>query len=213
MAAECLRSGLEIERVFLAESYALDNPFDESITVRVSDDVLRFLSDEKTPQGIVCRVKIPESALKKPTGRAILLDGVSNPGNMGAIIRTANAAGYNEIYITDDCTDPYAPKSVRASMSGLFFTNLRFGTREEILSALGDTPLLVGDMDGENVFAFDAPEKFVLAIGNEGNGISKEVFARATKRVKIPMQNTQESLNAAVSAGILMYALCKNQFI
>lgn len=213
MAAECLRSGLEIERVFLAESYALDNPFDESITVRVSDDVLRFLSDEKTPQGIVCRVKIPESALKKPTGRAILLDGVSNPGNMGAIIRTANAAGYNEIYITDDCTDPYAPKSVRASMSGLFFTNLRFGTREEILSALGDTPLLVGDMDGENVFAFDAPEKFVLAIGNEGNGISKEVFARATKRVKIPMQSTQESLNAAVSAGILMYALCKNQFI
>ena len=68
-------------------------------------------------------------------------------------------------------------------------------------------------MDGENVFAFDAPEKFVLAIGNEGNGISKEVFARATKRVKIPMQSTQESLNAAVSAGILMYALCKNQFI
>ena len=212
MATECLRSGLEIERIFLAESYAKEMPFDETLTVRVSDDVFRHLSDEKTPQGILCRVKIPVYSLQKPTGRALLLDGVSDPGNMGAIIRTANAAGYNEIYLTDDCTDPYSPKSVRASMSGLFFTKIYFGTRENIFSALGDTPIFVGDMDGENVFQLDVQGNFALAIGNEGNGISEAVFQRATKRVKIPMQSEQESLNAAVSAGILMYALCKNQF-
>lgn len=213
MAAECLKSGFEIERVFLSESYELENsPFDEEKIVRVSEDVFRFLSDEKTPQGILCRVKIPKYDMQAPSASCLLLDGVADPGNVGAIIRTANAAGYNEIYLTSTCADPYAPKSVRASMSGIFFTKLYFGERAEILETLKDVPLIVADMHGENVFSFVAPKKYVLAIGNEANGISEEVFAQAAYTVKIPMQETQESLNAAVSAGIIMYLLKKTEF-
>ena len=212
MAVECQRSDFEIDRVFVAESYAGENPFAEEQTVRVSDDVFRFLSDEKSPQGILCRIKIPTRALTAPKGKCLLLDGVADPGNVGTIIRTANAAGYEEIYLTEECADPYSPKSVRASMSGVFFTKLYRANRADILSVLSETPIIVADMGGENVFSFTAPKRLALAIGNEANGISDLVQDRATHTVKIPMQATQESLNAAISAGIIMYVLNKDEF-
>ena len=212
MTEECFRSGMEVERVFVAQSYGGEVSFPEELTVTVSDEVFRFLSDEKTPQGVMCRVKIPVKAINAPSGRCLLLDGVSDPGNMGAIIRTANAAGYEEIYLTDDCTDPYSPKSVRASMSGVFFTKLHFGTREEILSVLRGVPVLVADMGGENLFTFTPPSRFALVIGNEGNGVSEQIKSAAYKTIASPMKSTQESLNAAVSAGIAMYLLAKEEF-
>lgn len=215
MVRECKKSGFEIERLVVSESFSKSEAFEEfsfAETVCVSDDVFRCLSDEKTPQGILCRVKIPQNGMEKPRGSCLLLDGVADPGNVGAIIRSANAAGYNEIYLTDDCAYPYSPKSVRASMSGVFFTKLYQGTREEILSALSGTAILVADMDGKNVFSFCPPKKFALVIGNEANGVSNFVQENATHTVKIPMSATQESLNAAVSAGILMYLLKKDSF-
>ena len=212
MAVECQRSSFEIDRVFVAASYEGENPFSDEKTVCVSDDVFRFLSDEKTPQGILCRIKIPARALTAPKGKCLLLDGVADPGNVGTIIRTANAAGYEEIYLTEECADPYSPKSVRASMSGVFFTKLYRASRVEILSVLSDTPIIVADMGGVNVFSFQAPKRFALAIGNEANGISDMVQEKAAHTVKIPMQSTQESLNAAISAGIIMYVLNQGEF-
>ena len=138
MAVECQRSDFEIDRVFVAESYDGEVPFAEDQIVRVSDDVFHFLSDEKSPQGILCRIKIPTRALTAPKGKCLLLDGVADPGNVGTIIRTANAAGYKEIYLTRECADAYAPKSVRASMSGIFFTRLYIADRTEILSILSN---------------------------------------------------------------------------
>ncbi len=211
LVAECIKSGIAVDCVFLSESYRGEEFFGVK-TVRVSDDVFKFLSDEKTPQGVLCRAVIPTNALISPTGKCLLLDGVSDPGNMGAILRTANAAGYGEVYLTKDCTDPYAPKSVRASMSGLFFTKIYYGEREELLSALSGVPILVADMDGENVFKFSAPERFALVIGNEGNGVSELCKASASYTVRIPMAETQESLNAAVSAGVAMYVLARGEF-
>ena len=212
MAVECQRSDFEIDRVFVAESYDGEIPFAEDQIVRVSDDVFHFLSDEKSPQGILCRIKIPTRALTAPKGKCLLLDGVADPGNVGTIIRTANAAGYEEIYLTEECADPYSPKSVRASMSGVFFTKLYRASRVEILSVLSDTPIIVADMGGVNVFSFQAPKRFALAIGNEANGISDMVQEKAAHTVKIPMQSTQESLNAAISAGIIMYVLNQGEF-
>jgi TrmH family RNA methyltransferase len=97
-------------------------------------------------------------------------------------------------------------------MSGIFFTKLYMGERAEILNVFKDTPILAADMQGENAFTFTPPERFALAIGNEANGISAETEHAANYVVKIPMSATQESLNAAVSAGILMYLLKKESF-
>ena len=213
MALECQKSDFEIERVFVAEGYEGELPFAEELIVRVSDDVFRFLSDEKTPQGILCRVRIPESEPNRPEGKCLFLDGVADPGNVGTILRTANAAGYNAVYLTEGCADPFSPKSVRASMSGIFFTKIYRGERSSLLELLRGTPLIVADMAGENVFAFEPPASFTLVIGNEANGISDEVAQNATHTVRIPMRETQESLNAAISAGIIMYVLQKGEFI
>ena len=212
MANECQKSGMNVEYAFVTESFKGELFIPNEKIVKVTDDVLKHLSDEKTPQGVVCRVQTPIRALKKPTDKCLLLDGVADPGNMGAIIRTANAAGYRQIYLTNDCTDPYSPKSVRASMSGVFFTEIYTGAREELIELFSGVPLFVADMDGENLFKTSAPNCFALIIGNEANGVSALMKDAATKRVRIPMQETQESLNAAVSAGIAMYLLARKEF-
>ena len=206
MVAECVKSGLEIVRLAVREDFQGDLP--EYPTVTFGADAFGVVCDEKTPQGVAAEVKIPSYAVESPQKSCLLLDGVSDPANVGAIIRTAVAAGYEELYLID-CADPYSPKSVRASMSGVFFAKLMRGSRKEILKALESTPLIAADMDGENVFSFKPPEKYCICIGNEGNGLSGEVRARAAYTVRIPMGAHTESLNAAVSAGIIMYILNK----
>ena len=99
----------------------------------------------------------------------------------------------------------------RTGMSGVFFARIMQGTREEIFSALEGVPVLAADMGGQNAFSFQPPEKFCLAIGSEGNGLSQETRTRADFTVRIPMDARCESLNAAVSAGILMYALRREE--
>jgi TrmH family RNA methyltransferase len=175
--------------------------------IEVSNSVFESISDEVTPQGVLAVVKMPKYELTSPKNSCILSDGVSDPGNIGAIIRTAAASGYTEVYFINSA-DPYSPKAVRSSMSGLFKVKTYFGDRDSVLKAI-DCPLVVATMEGESVFTYNAPEKFCLVIGNEANGVSDEVKKIAEQKVSIPMQNGVESLNASVSAGILMYLLKK----
>lgn len=204
---ECIEAGCNIDRIICVEG--LENDFKDATVV--TESVFKSVSSEKTPQGVLAVVKIPQIQLKSPKKPCLLLDCLQDPGNLGTIIRTANAAGYDEIYMVN-CTDPYSPKAVRASMSGIFFVNIYQGTREEVLGMLKDVPLICADMSGEDIFEFYPPELFCLCIGNEGSGISNEIKDWASNTVKIPMRSTCESLNAAVSAGIAMYALRKNKY-
>lgn len=217
MTREALNSPCEVERIFIAQPYDGDLSFLAGIAedkiVYVSSAVMQVLTDEKNPQGVLCRIKTPVFPMQPPKGSCLVLDGVADPGNMGTIIRTANAAGYEEVYLTSTCVDPYAPKCVRASMSGIFFTRVYQGKRDDILQMLDGVPVIVADMDGENVFSFASPRQFALVIGNEANGVSNEFCNRANHTVKIPMKETQESLNAAVSAGILAYVLKREDFV
>ena len=202
---ECIAAGGKIKIIVCTEQ--LSGSYSGAVTV--SDGVFSSISAEKTPQGVLAVVYKPKNELKAPEKSCILLDRIQDPGNLGTIIRTANAAGYDEIYLIN-CADAYSPKAVRASMSGIFFVKIYCGGREEILSALKGVPLICADMHGENIFGFTAPEKFCLCIGNEGSGICKEIFDFSQFKIKIPMRETCESLNAAVSAGIAMYRLKNN---
>lgn len=201
---ECIEAGCEIERIICVEGL---EGFDGATVV--SESVFKSISSEKTPQGVLAVVKMPQHSLKPPQKSCLLLDCLQDPGNLGTVIRTANAAGYDEIYMIS-CTDPYSPKAVRASMSGIFFVKIYQGSKEEILDTLKGVPLICADMNGENIFEFNPPKSFCLCIGNEGSGISNEITEQASYTVSIPMRSTCESLNAAVSAGIAMYALRKN---
>ena len=174
-------------------------------TEEVTSDVFSSMSEEVSPQGVLAVIELLKRAPKKPESSCLFLDGVSDPSNVGAIIRTAVASGYKDVYLAN-CADPYNGKAVRASMSGIFRVNAHIGSREE-LSDLIDLPVVIADMNGENVFNVKIDGAFCLVIGNEANGVSEYMRNLAKKTVKIPMENGMESLNAAVSAGILMYAL------
>lgn len=203
---ECLAAGCAVKKIVCTERLKENYPD----AVIVSDGVFGTISEEKSPQGVIAVVELPQSLIEPPQGPCILLDRLQDPGNLGTIIRTANAAGYKEIYLAG-CTDAYSPKAVRASMSGIFFTKVYQGSLEEMLEALKGVPLICADMDGEDIFDFAPPERFCLCIGNEGSGISDKLMAAANHKIKIPMEKTCESLNAAVSAGIAMYVLKKAQ--
>ena len=186
MVREAFTAGMRVMRVVVRDDYAGETFLPPAAVL--GRDAFAAVSDEKTPEG-----------------NCLFLDGLQDPANVGAIVRTAVAAGYEELYLAQ-CADPFSPKSVRASMSGVFFARIMQGRREELLSAVG-VPLIAADMGGEDVFSFTPPETFCLAVGSEGGGLSEEVRGRARFTVRIPMDARTESLNAAVSAGILMYAL------
>lgn len=203
---ESLSSGMSVSEIICTAEYA--DKYRDALVV--TDELFERISTEKSPQGVLAVVKIPFRPLRAPQGKCLLLDRVRDPGNLGAVIRTANAAGYEDIYLVG-CADAYSPKAIRASMGGVFYVNVYEGGYEEVFRALEGTPLICADMSGEDVFKFRAPERFCLCIGNEGSGVSDTVSAKSDYTVKIPMRDTCESLNAAVSAAIAMYALKNNK--
>ena len=174
----------------------------------LSDDVFKSVSEEVSPQGVLAVIEKPVCDAVTVTEKCVLLDGVGDPANVGAIIRSAAAFGYNTVLIASGA-DAYAGKAVRASMGGLFRVKVLSGTRAEMLAKI-KVPIVVADMFGENIATARVAEKHCLVIGNEAHGVSKELKAVAENKVAIPMQNGMESLNAAVSAGIIMYALNLN---
>ena len=136
----------------------------------------------------------------------LFLDRVRDPGNMGTIIRTAVAAGYTDIVLRD-CVDVFNSKVIRSSMTGILSANLHFDSKLSDLKECGYT-VVAADLQGENIFETDfAAQKVCLVIGNEANGIDPLLLRQCDKTVAIPMEDEIESLNAAVSAGILMYQL------
>ncbi|MGN0807546.1 MAG: TrmH family RNA methyltransferase [Candidatus Coproplasma sp.] len=203
---ECIKAGMDVEVVLCTENLAQNFPDAQIVT----DAVFSKISTEKSPQGVLAVVNLPKSVLKAPKGNCLILDRLQDPGNLGTIIRTANAAGYEDIYLIN-CTDAYSPKAIRASMGSVFYVNLYEGGLDEVLEVLEGVQILSADMDGEDVFTFIPQEKYCLCVGNEGNGLSEEVIKKSNNTVKIPMRECCESLNAAISAAIAMYALKNNQ--
>ncbi len=203
---EAMALGLSVRNIVCTEKGLNQIPLSELNVETVTEEVFSYISEESTPQGVLAVVYKPAFALQKPKGKCLFLDGVADPANVGAIIRTAVAAGYADIYTTLDCADPYSQKAVRASMSGIFRARVYRADREELLSII-NLPIVVADMNGENVFNAKIQGDFCLVIGNEGRGVSETLKNLASVVVSIPMENGMESLNAAVSAGILMYNL------
>ena len=168
--------------------------------------IMRELTETEHGQGIMAIMRIPEEDPYIVSDCCLYLDRVRDPGNMGAVIRTACAAGYTDI-ILSDCVDVYNPKVVRSSMTGLLGIRFHTGIAPKEIAELGYT-LVASTLDGDNLFEAEPfGGKICLVIGNEADGISEAVKECCKRKVTIPMSGEMESLNAAVSAGILMYEL------
>jgi len=214
MVGEALASGFAIEAVLLDERKAglIDVP-DGIACYLLPEHVLAAVCDTRTPQG--CAAVIRMRAVPLNGGRIVALDGVQDPGNVGTIIRTADAAGFDGVLMSNACADPYSPKVLRATMGSVFHLPVRVtddlpGELAAMRKAGAD--IISSQLDGEPFYgaAERVQEQFALVIGNEGNGVSDPVKALATMHLRLPMRGRAESLNAAVAAGIMMYELMKD---
>ena len=168
LVKEVLSLNLPVKQVVCTQKgYDLLNCACEQ-TLLVSDEVFKSISQEKTPQGALAVVEKPQFDMEAPTDSCILLDGVSDPANVGAIIRTAAASNYTHVYLTEECADAYSVKSIRASMGGIFRVKVMRANLQSLLSVI-NMPLVVADMNGKNVFDFDIKDK-VVCIKFKGNG-------------------------------------------
>lgn len=179
--------------------------------IEVSQNVLAKLTDATTPQGIVAVVNKKDTNIDNTFKRALILENVQDPKNVGSLIRTGIATNFVDIYLIN-CADPYSMKSIRASMGTLFKGNIYNVTLEEALSKLKDYDIIVADMNGENLFSATLPTiNIAIAVGNEGQGVTNELKEKANRIISIPMNNNVESLNVTVSGSIIMYNIIKEE--
>ncbi len=178
--------------------------------------VVASACETKTPQGIAAMVRLPAPlVLEEAQGPLLVLDGVQDPGNIGTMLRTAEAAGFAGALLSPACADAFAPKTVRASMGSVLRLPIWRGALPEGLALLQNNGYTVISAElGGTPFArarAGLGASLALVIGSEGNGVSDAVSGFANLRVSLPMRGRAESLNAAVAAGILMYGLLEEE--
>lgn len=206
---DALSSGAQVDCLFVRQddNIAVSALKGDYEVYGVNDNIMNKICGTVTPQSIAAIVKIIKPDYRS-LNNAIILDGISDPGNMGAIIRTCAACGYEDIFLSD-CCDPYNPKCVRATMGGINFVRLYNDYAQNIITYIKSQGLKImcADADGTNIFTSEVEkEKFALVIGNEARGVSETFFEVSDITVALPMKNI-ESLNAAVSASVIMYYL------
>ena len=201
--------------VFSKSYYEANEPFCLSLQrdfecYLISDSLFSGVSDTKTPQGILIVLSIPTSSLKDFSGdkNILIIDSLQDPGNMGTIIRTAEAMGISSIFITKGSTDIYSPKVLRSAMGSAFRTNFYAIDSSDLikLKEKGYT-LYATSLSDKSISLEDVKhiKKAAIIIGNEANGISEDIINVSDVLIKIPMAGKIESLNAAVAAAIVMY--------
>lgn len=215
MVEEALRSSFPLEALLLREDRdfpsGLPEPPEGVPVFRLPEHVFSAVCDVRTPQGTAAVLRPRPVPLTG--GRFVALDGLQDPGNVGTILRTADAAGFDGALLSPDCADVFSPKVLRATMGSVFRLGLAFPDslpdRLEELKRDGFS-VLSSQLDGEPFYERrNVGDRLVLVVGNEGNGVSEAVRRLATHRLRLPMRGGAESLNAAVAAGIMMYELTR----
>jgi len=189
----------------LKKVYTVDENSEYKDAVIITFDILKKITNTITPEGIigVCSKNIS----KKLSNKALYLDNIQDPGNIGTILRSCCAFGFDTI-ILDNCCDIYNPKVIRSSEGAIFKLSFIDKTIDELKN---DGYKIIGtSMNGLNIDKFDKKtlDKFVVVLGNEGHGVRKEILENTDINLTIPMKNI-ESLNVGVAASIIMYEFTK----
>lgn len=210
-----------IDKIYVSESFARANKdfLDGYEYELVADKVYEFMSDTKTPQGILATVKRPQYSLEQIMGGErpliVILEKLQDPGNLGTIIRSALGAGASGIIMSKDTADIFNPKTVRSTMGAMY--RLPFVYVDDLIPVMKQLderkiPTYAAYLEGAKVYyEADYTEAAAILIGNEGNGLSKQIADAASERILIPMQGRLESLNAAVAASVILYEAARQR--
>ena len=209
---EAVKAGVRLDTVVTARGMELPQLPPVRRQVEVPRDLLDSLCDTKTPQGVLFLAAMP--ALTAPErlegGRWLVLDGLQDPGNVGTIWRTADALGADGLLLVHGCADPFAPKTVRATMGACFRLPVYELEGEELPGLLARSGLsLCATALREDTVDIKAAQldRCAVVIGSEGRGVSPELLALSRQTVRIPMRPRCESLNAAAAAAILLWEM------
>ena len=217
---EAIKSKVSIDSIIFTESFKEKNPdlflkFNENIKlIQMNEALLKQLCSTENPQGIVGVINMQNKELKSGE-LVILVDKVQDPGNMGTIIRTAHAAGAAGIVMTKGTVDIYNDKTLRSTMGSIFYIPIVEDDSLDFVKSLKKEgyKLVVSSLQGKNnFFEENLQGKVMIAVGNEGNGVSDEVYDIADIKVKIPMPGEAESLNVAVATSIMIYEKIRQSF-
>lgn len=226
MVKEAIVENCPIHMLIYSQSFdihklKLDREKKDIPLVCVADNLFKQIGDVKTPQGIIGVLKKEQKdmdyILSKNSGFWVVLDRVQDPGNMGTIIRTVDAAGGDGVALLEGCVDPYNPKTIRSTMGSIFRVPIvKVDDSNGFFMKLKERQahIITSDMDGENIFDWPGarPDSIkVLVIGNESKGIRQEIHRMANSIVSIPIIGGAESLNASVAAGIMIYEILRKE--
>lgn len=200
---EAIASSANIDFIFLREGVSFESPYK---TLVFSETLFDKLSSMTSPDGIGAVVK-KKGEIELTSSKILLLDGINDPGNIGTMIRTSEAFGFRDIILMPGTVDIYNEKSLRASMGSVFRLNIVEMDYKDIEKLKTSYKILAADMDGLDIREYEKKSKIILAIGNEANGLSKNIRDLTDEFVKIPMEGEIESLNAAIAASIIMNRL------
>ncbi len=208
LLAEAVRWCGELDTVILSDGVEAEVP-DRVRLIRVPADVMESISPMAAPQGAVFLCRLPEKQPFVPAAPLLMLDGIQDPGNLGTILRTADALRV-PVVLLEGCADPYSHKVVRSSMGAVFRSPVVQTTWQEAKAALTSAgiPVAVTALNDRAVDIRGADvSKMALVIGNEGQGVRREILEAADHCLIIPMDPKCESLNAAVAASIAMWQM------
>lgn len=202
-------SDFTIDKIILREDVDLPDWVTEEDIVNVTSEVFQTITQTETPQGIAAVVNKYEFARNK-SGHVLLLDAIQDPGNLGTMIRTAEAAGFTRVVLGKGTVDPYNDKVLRSTQGSIFYMPIIQTDLSDEISKLkaNDYEVWAATLEDSVVYHKEEVKSLVaLIIGNEGAGISEEIVSQADKNIKIPIYGQTESLNAGIASGILMYYL------
>nr|WP_317379339.1 23S rRNA (guanosine(2251)-2'-O)-methyltransferase RlmB [uncultured Faecalimonas sp.] len=215
----------QLVKVYVSETFA-DRHWEEISSIRdkrkleyLSDHVFQYVSDTKTPQGILCVVRQSsyrlEELLEAEDAHLLVLDNLQDPGNLGTILRTAEGAGVTGVIISRESVDIYNPKVIRSTMGSIYRVPFVYAEDlKEVLAKLQEHGICTyaAHLDGKNSYdKEDYTKKTAFLIGNEGNGLRKEIADLADIWIRIPMQGQVESLNAAIATSVLMFEAARQR--
>ena len=229
LCEEALHSGLTLEALVVSEELAgkeksatiiADLAEASTRTALVSEKLLETISYTKTPQGIIVLASRPETseqpfATRQNNSLIVVMHRINNPVNVGAILRTAEAAGASGAIATQKTSDPFSPKALRGAMGSAFRLPIWFGpTYDEAIAWLTqhDVQTICADVHGATTYDnVDWKKTSALIVGPESSGLSPEEIAAANISVRIPMHGPAESLNVAVATGVLLYEAARQR--
>ncbi|HBJ24823.1 MAG TPA: RNA methyltransferase [Ruminococcaceae bacterium] len=219
LCGELAKGGFRILTALMTENAAVKYPKTAAAlgsageVVVISQEIAEYISDTKAPQGLFAIAEKPHSdGIPDGAGRLVLLDGVQDPGNVGTILRTAEALGFDGAALSPECADIWSPKTLRASMGSVFRLPCITGELPGIISGLKEMGFRVYgsmlDSSAAKLGELEFPERAAVVIGSEGAGISGATAKACDQAVYIPISGA-ESLNAGAAAAILLWELSK----